>query len=86
MPATETLTVRLSTEADAGLVKLAATTRRPKTDLAAEAIEAYVVRESEIVAGIERGLDDMHAGRVIPHDEAMRRLRATVERARQNNA
>ncbi len=86
MPTTETLTVRLSTEADVGLVKLAATTRRPKAELAAEAIEAYVAEESEIVAGIERGLDDMRAGRVVPHDEAMRRLHATVVRARRDNA
>ncbi len=75
MTRTESLTVRLS-----------ATTRRPKADLAAEAIEAYVAEECEIVAGIERDLEDMRAGRVIPHDEAMRRLHATVERARRDNA
>lgn len=35
----------------------------------------------KIVEGVKRGLEDMKAGRVVPHDEAMRRLRATVGRA-----
>jgi predicted transcriptional regulator len=41
-----------------------------------------VDRELEIVEGIKRGIEDMKAGRLIPHDEAMRRIRATIDRAR----
>jgi predicted transcriptional regulator len=37
-----------------------------------------VDRELAIIAGIKRGIDDMQAGRVIPHKQAMRRLRATA--------
>jgi predicted transcriptional regulator len=37
--------------------------------------------EAAIVEAIQQGLEDMHAGRVIPHEEAMRRLRAAIARA-----
>jgi predicted transcriptional regulator len=37
-------------------------------------------RESAIIDGIERGLDDMRAGRIVSHKAAMHRLRATVAR------
>jgi predicted transcriptional regulator len=38
----------------------------------------HVEREAEIIEGIERGLADMKAGRLVPHDEAMARLEATI--------
>jgi len=38
-----------------------------------------------VIAGIKRGLADMRAGRVVPHKQAMRRLRATIERARKRS-
>jgi predicted transcriptional regulator len=34
--------------------------------------------ELAIIAGIERALDDMKAGRTIPHEEAKRRIRAVI--------
>lgn len=77
-----TMTVRLPTELKEGLSRLAARTRRSKSFLAGEAIAAYVARELEIIEGIERGLEDMKAGRVVPHDEAMRQIRAVIEKAR----
>lgn len=80
MPST-TLTVRLSPETKDRLATLSERTHRTRSFLAGEAIAEYVARELEIVAGIERGLDDARAGRVIPHDDAMRRLRATADRA-----
>ena len=57
---------------------LAERTRRTKSFLAGEAIAGYVERELEIIGGIERGLDDMKAGRVVPHDEAMRDIRTRI--------
>ena len=77
-----TMTVRLPTELKDGLSRLATPTRRSKSFLAGEAIAAYVARELEIIEGIERGLDDMKAGRVVPHDEAMRRIRAVIDKAK----
>ena len=80
--ASTTLTVRLTPELKARLGKLAERTRRTKSFLAGEAIGDYVERELEIVAGIERGLDDMKAGRVVPHDEVMADIDATIKKAK----
>jgi predicted transcriptional regulator len=78
MSTSETLTVRLPTEVKKKLGRLANHTNRTKSFLASEAIADFVARELAIVEGIKRGLDDMHAGRVVPHAQAMRRLKATV--------
>jgi predicted transcriptional regulator len=77
----ETVTVRLSPETKSRLEDLASQTRRSKSFLAGEAIVDYVERELKIVEGIKRGMADIEAGRTVPHDEAMRRIRATIERA-----
>ncbi len=77
-----TLTVRVSPELKASLGKLAERTRRTKSFLAGEAIAGYVERELEIVAGIERGLADMKAGRVVPHEEVMAEIDGIVETAK----
>ena len=81
MPTSETLTIRLTAEVKDQLGRLADATQRTKSFLAAEAIADYVARESEIISGIERGLADMKAGRLVPHDVAMQRLEATVAKA-----
>jgi predicted transcriptional regulator len=78
MPASATLTIRLTPEAKERLSRIAAATHRTKSFLAAEAIGRYVEREAEIIEGVERGLADMKAGRLAPHEEAMARLEATI--------
>jgi predicted transcriptional regulator len=80
MGTSTTLTVRLSPEVKKRLGRLAGHTKRTRSFLAGEAIADFVERELAIVEGIKRGLDDMNAGRVAPHKDAMRRLRATVKR------
>ena len=75
------MSLRLSGATKAKLAKLAQQTRRTSSFLAAEAITDYVERELAIVAGIKRGVADMEAGRVTPHKEAMRQIRATIVRA-----
>ena len=80
--ASTTLTVRLTPELKARLGKLAERTRRTKSFLAGEAIGNYVEREMEIVAGIERGLEDMKAGRVVPHEDVMAGIDATIKKAK----
>ena len=84
MSDSETLTVRLASTTKDRLGQLAAQTNRTKSYLAAEAISAYVERELEIVSGIERGLADMTAGRVVSHSDAMAHLRKTVSAAVKN--
>ena len=69
MPASTTMTIRVSPQVKAKLGRLAANTRRSRSYLAAEAIENYVDRELESVEGIERGLADAEAGRIVPHDQ-----------------
>ena len=76
-----TLTVRLSAELTERLGELAARTRRGKSVLAREAIGDYVARELDIVAGIERGLDDIKAGRVVAHEDVMADIDAVVKDA-----
>jgi predicted transcriptional regulator len=76
-----TLTVRLPSQTKKRLGRLARQTKRTKSYLAGEAIADYVDRELAIIKGIEQGLDDIRAGRVLPHKTAMRQLRATIARA-----
>ena len=74
-----TLSIRLSNETKTQLGLLATATRRSKSFLAAEAVAAYVAREQAIIAGIERGLADMKAGRTVPHDAAMAEIDALID-------
>jgi predicted transcriptional regulator len=76
--ASTTMTIRLSRETKDALGRIAAVTRRTNSYLAAEAIEAYVAREQAIMDGIQVGLDDLQAGRIVDHDAAMARLEATI--------
>ena len=80
--ASTTLTVRLPQALKDRLGKLAEQTRRTKSFLAGEAIARYVGRELEIVAGIERGLDDMKAGRVVPHEDVVADIETTIKKAK----
>jgi predicted transcriptional regulator len=81
MPEDPTLTIRLTPDVQKKLDRLAATTHRSTSFLAAEAITNYVQREGEIVQSIEHGLADMKVGRLVQHDEAMARLDAAIEDA-----
>jgi len=81
MTASTTLTVRRTPAVKQELDRLADATHRARLFLAAEAIAVYVAHEAEIIAGIERGLDDVRAERLVPHEEAMARLEATVAAA-----
>ena len=78
MTASTTMTIRMSPDLKDKLGRLAQSSRRTKSFLAAEALEAYVDRELQIIEGIERGLADMRAGRVTPHKEAMDRIDAAI--------
>lgn len=76
-----TMTIRLNIEIKEKLGRLSEGTRRSKSYLAAQALAAYVDRELQIVEDIRRGLADIEAGRVVPHEEAMARLDAVIEAA-----
>lgn len=78
---TATLTIELKPEVEQKLSELSERTCQPAAALAAEAIASYVERESHILDAIARGLADMKAGRLVPHDEAMDELDAAIELA-----
>lgn len=77
---TTTMTMRLPLEVHERLSRIAASTRRSRSYLAAEAVAAYVERELSIIERIEQGLADVAAGRVLPHDAAMAELDAAIAR------
>ena len=81
MSASTTMTIRVSADLKEKLGRLAHDTRRSKSYLAAEAVSAYVDRELEIIDGIQRGLADVGAGRVVPHDDAMAEIYGVIDAA-----
>jgi predicted transcriptional regulator len=81
MPASTTMTIRLDPQLKAKLGRLADGTRRSRSFLAAEAVEAYVDHELAIIDGIERGLADAKAGRTVSHEDAMASVRRTIDTA-----
>jgi predicted transcriptional regulator len=81
MPDSTTMTIRLSHDVKERLGRLAHGTRRSKSFLAAEAVADYVDRELGIIEGVQRGLDDVKAGRVVPHAGAMDEVEAAIAAA-----
>jgi predicted transcriptional regulator len=82
MSTSATMTIRIATDTKRKLERLAADTRRSKSFLAAEAVSAYVERELAIIDGVQRGLADVEAGRVVPHDAAMNEVQAVIDAAK----
>lgn len=86
MGASTTMTIRVTPDLKEKLGRLAHDTRRSRSYLAAEAVESYVNRELQIIEGIQRGLADMEAGRVTPHEEVMAKADQIIAEARQKRA
>jgi predicted transcriptional regulator len=74
MADTATLTVRLPTEIEARLERLAKTTSLSKSKLAKDAIVAYLDEQENQLEKIREGLADAEAGRVVSHEEVARWL------------
>lgn len=81
-----TMTIRVPLAVQEQLARLSQSTKRSRSYLAGEAVAAYVEHELAIIEGIERGLADMKAGRVTPHDEVMDRIDAAIEAAQAKHA
>jgi predicted transcriptional regulator len=64
-----TFTVRVDSAVKKRLEKLAKSTGRSRSFLAAEAIEEYVDVNEWQVAGIKRAMESMDRGEGIPHEE-----------------
>lgn len=78
MTKSATLTLRISQDLKGKLGELAEKTQRTPSALANRVLTAFVDHELEIMAGIERSLDDVKNGRTVSHEAAMRRIRATI--------
>jgi predicted transcriptional regulator len=76
-----TMTIELNPLLEEKLTRLAHDTNRNRSALATEAVQAYVDRQLEIIAGINRGIADLQSGRVIPHEQAMNEIDALIEQA-----
>jgi len=81
MSAKAILNIRLPAETLRRLDAIAAATRRTRSFIANEALEAWIARESAIIEDIRIGLEESRAGKTIPHERAMRDLDAAIERA-----
>lgn len=81
MPAKPILNVRLAPETLRKLDAVAAATRRTRSFIANEALEAWVERELELIEELQIALEEGRSGKGIPHDKAMRQIDMAVERA-----
>jgi len=73
---TTTLSVRVDPKVLRRLEALAASSKRSKSFLAAEAIAAYVEAEEWQLGEIQAGLKDLEAGRTVSHERVSRWLRS----------
>jgi predicted transcriptional regulator len=73
MPKSATMTVRLSPELNDRLAALARDRKRSKSDLASEAIAAFVDVDACQVAHIKESLDEAHSGAPgVLHEDVVR--------------
>jgi RHH-type transcriptional regulator, rel operon repressor / antitoxin RelB len=70
------LSVRLNSQTKAKLEALAKASRRSRSFLAAEAIEAYVAAEAWQLKEIEAGIGDLEAGRAVDHEDVQTWLKS----------
>ncbi len=81
-----TMTIRVPLEVSDKLSRLAKGTDRSRSYLAAAAVSAYVDRELEIIEGIQQGLADVEAGRVVLHEQVVAEAEAIIAEAREARA
>lgn len=73
---TTTLTVRLSQSTKDRLDALSKRTKRSRSVLASEAIEAFIELNGWQIEGIEAALREADAGLVVPHEEVVAWVRS----------
>jgi len=69
-------TVRFTPEIREQLDKVAAQMDRPRAWIIKEAVVQYLERETWYLAEVQKGIDDMEAGREISHDEMAAKIKA----------
>ena len=86
MAETTTITVRVPVELKEKLDRLAESTRRSRSFLAAEALEIYAHRELEILEGIVEGMAEIDAGHFYTQAEMEEHSRKLFEELEANRA
>lgn len=81
MSADKIMTIHVSAEVEAKLLRLAERTSRSKEHLVTEAVSAFVEQEQRTIENIEKGLRDVATGDIVDHDAAMAELHAVIDAA-----
>jgi RHH-type transcriptional regulator, rel operon repressor / antitoxin RelB len=79
----KTVSFRANAEKIATLDSLAAAQDRPRSYLINEAITNYIELQGYQDALVREGLEDVRAGRVVSHEEVVKRLKKKMGRSRQ---
>jgi len=85
VPAKRILNMRVSPETLRKLDAVAAATRRTRSFIANEALEAWINREIEIIEDLRVGFEEIRAGKGIPHERVMRDIDLAIEKAVKRN-
>jgi predicted transcriptional regulator len=80
MSKTAVVTARVSEETLALLDSIAARHDRSRAWVIARAVESHAQKEAEFLAFVQKGIDDLDAGRKITHDELIDRIKARQSR------
>ena len=75
MKSTTLISVRVRKEVAKRLAALAEATDRSKSYVAAQAIEEFLTLHEWQVRAIQKGLAEADAGKLLPHGEALKRLK-----------
>jgi predicted transcriptional regulator len=79
MAKTVTLSARIESRLAKKLEKLSTATKRSKSFLVGEALEAYADDELALLASIEKGRADIKAGRFKTHAQVIANLRRAIK-------
>ncbi len=82
MAKTATLNLRVSEALKDKLGQFAERTHRTPSSVAERAMDAFLDREMEMLEAIDQSMEDFREGRFVSHDDAMARVRATIDRHR----
>lgn len=82
MTKSASLNLRVSEGLKAKLNLFAEKTQRTPSSVAERAMEAFLDRELEMIEAVEAAKEDFRLGRTVSHEDAMARIRATIEKNR----
>jgi len=82
MSKTQVITARLDTDTLALVDKVAKSQGRSRAWFVAKAVQRAAETEADFMAFVQLGLDDIEAGRTVPHEEVVSMLDGMIEKHR----